>query len=333
MELINTVIFGLDCFWSSCLFFPSGVLKSLKKLCRGFFWSFGPDTRKRMIFKNWDSVCSPRTEGGFGIKEVLAWNKALLSRWIWSIAMSSGDLWSSWISSYVLRTHDFWTATVPSCCSESLRGMFRVRDCIITAVGSPSAAESLVRSWQRNGCYSTSMAYEFFRSKFPKFHNFRAVWKGISAPKHCLVTLMAVQNKLSTVDNICTRGISLVNRRVLCKNALENVGHLFFSCDFSSYIWHHILVWIGFKRRAWAISRELAWIDLRIQKRHWRAQWLQVAFTSSIYYIWLERNHRIFLGQEKSNLAIISRIKFHVCVRLLYRGRGPQEAILEAINV
>ncbi|KAK9704710.1 hypothetical protein RND81_07G006500 [Saponaria officinalis] len=271
--------------------------------------------------------------GSFGIKEVLAWNKALLSRWIWSISMGSEDLWSSWISSYVLRTHDFWTVTVPSCCSESLRGMLRVRDCIVAAVGSPNAAETLVRSWQRNGCYSTSMAYEFFRSKFPKFHNFRAVWNGICAPMHCLVTLMAVQNKLSTVDNICTRGLFLVNRCVLCKNILENVGHLFFSCDFSSSIWHHILVWIGFKRRAWTLSRELAWIDSRVQKRHWRAQWLQVAFTSSIYYIWLERNHRIFLGHEKSSLAIISCIKFYLCVRLLYRGRGPQEAILEAVNV
>ncbi|KAK9672348.1 hypothetical protein RND81_12G095100 [Saponaria officinalis] len=296
MELLNSVVFGLESFWSSCLLIPTGVLKSLKKLCRDFFWSFTPTSGKRVIFKSWDSICSPRVEGGFGIKE------------------------------------DLWSVSVSDPCSESLRAILKVRDHIVAHTGR-NGAPSLVRSWQRCGRFSTSLAYEFFRNKFPKFYGVNVVWNSISAPKNCLIALMAIQNKLSTIDNIYPRGFMLINRCVLCKKSWENVGHLFFSCDFSSVVWHHVLIWIGFKRRAWTLHREVDWVRKRIRKRHWRSQWLQVASTSTIYYIWLERNHRIFLGQEKDSSSIISCIKFHVCVRLLQRAKGPQEDILDAVNV
>ncbi|KAK9689235.1 hypothetical protein RND81_09G045200 [Saponaria officinalis] len=88
------------------------------------------------------------------------------------------------------------------------------------------------------------------------------------------------------------------------------------------YVWHHVLVWMGFKRRAWALSREFDWIMKHVRRRHWRTQWMQVAFTSSIHNIWLERNYRIFLDREMDRDSLISRIKFHVSVRVLNNVRG-----------
>ncbi|KAK9723994.1 hypothetical protein RND81_05G039800 [Saponaria officinalis] len=154
----------------------------------------------------------------------------------------------------------------------------------------------------------------------------------ITRPKLCVTTVLAVQNKLSTIDNICARGIVMVNRCVLCKSALESVRHLFFGCDYSSYVWHHLLVWLGFNRRAWALSRELEWVLKKVRQRHWRSQWLQVAFASAIHYIWLERNHRIFLDREMEGASLISRLKFHIIVRVLYRAKGVENEILDALN-
>ncbi|KAK9732835.1 hypothetical protein RND81_04G025900 [Saponaria officinalis] len=281
---------------------------------------------------NWDSICVPKEEGGFGIKEVLAWNKSLLARWIWRLIMLKGDLWSSWLRSYVLKNQSIWTVVAGSNVAESWRSMLKVRDCFLERVGDAGAAGLVVRSWIKNGSFDTSVAYQFFRSIRPRFFDAKVFWAGVISPKLCVTTVLALQNKLSTIDNICARGIVMVNRCVLCKSALESVGHLFFGCDYSSYVWHHLLVWLAFNRRAWALSRELEWVLKKVRRRHWRSQWLQVAFASAIHYIWLERNHRIFLDHEMEGASLISRLKFHISVRVLYRAKGVEDEILDALN-
>ncbi|XP_074301542.1 uncharacterized protein LOC141632942 [Silene latifolia] len=77
LSLINTVIFGLEQFWCSTLLIPKGVIKLVTKFCRQFLWGTEEGQRK-LIMKSWSSCCKPHVEGGFNIKEVLAWNKCLL---------------------------------------------------------------------------------------------------------------------------------------------------------------------------------------------------------------------------------------------------------------
>ncbi|XP_074290908.1 uncharacterized protein LOC141617633 [Silene latifolia] len=74
ISLINTVIFGLEQFWCSTLLIPKGVIKLITKLCRNFL-SGTDEEHMKLIMKSWASCCTPHNEGGFNIKEVLAWNK------------------------------------------------------------------------------------------------------------------------------------------------------------------------------------------------------------------------------------------------------------------
>ncbi|KAK9698500.1 hypothetical protein RND81_08G109100 [Saponaria officinalis] len=302
MKLINYVIFGIENFWSSCLLIPAGVLQKLKKLCRDFFWSFGSNSGKKLILKSWDSICVPKEEGGFGIKEVLACNMALLSRWIWRLVMAQGDLWSSWISSYTLRQQSVWTVTSKQSDAECWRSILKVRDYILERTWYVVAdAERLVKSWVKGDSFDTSTAYQFFRKVQPQFYGAKALW-------------------------------AMVNWCVLCKSSLENVGHLFFRCDYSNHVWHHVLIWMGFTRRAWALSREFDWVIKQVRRRQWRSQWLQVTFVSAIHYLWIERNRRIFMDCEMERATLISRIKFHVSVWVLYRAKGAESEILDALN-
>ncbi|KAK9733187.1 hypothetical protein RND81_04G049800 [Saponaria officinalis] len=186
------------------------------------------------------------------------------------------DLWSSWISSYALRQHSVWTVPSKQFDAECWRSILKVRDYIFEHTGFVVAdAECLVKSWVKGANFDTSAAYHFFRNVQPRFYGAKALWATVNGPKYCVTAVLAVQNKLSTIDNIFARGIVLVNRCILCKSSLESAGHLFFECDYSSYVWHHVLVWMGFTRRTWALSREFDWVVKQVQRRHWRSQWLQ----------------------------------------------------------
>mgnify|MGYP000921785166 CR=1 FL=1 len=70
------------------------------------------------------------------------------------------------------------------------------------------------------------------------------VWKAGGPPRHAFVFWLAVQNKLSTHDRIhkFTRGPLAC---VLCYRAMEDHSHLFFECNYTSFLWQDMLGRLG----------------------------------------------------------------------------------------
>ncbi|XP_074267032.1 uncharacterized protein LOC141590333 [Silene latifolia] len=88
---LKSVIFGMEQYWCSTLQIPKEVINLITKFCRNFLWNSEEGCRK-LIMKSWMSCCAPYQEGGFNIKEVLAWIKCILGKWIWESDEESGDI-------------------------------------------------------------------------------------------------------------------------------------------------------------------------------------------------------------------------------------------------
>ncbi|XP_074301051.1 uncharacterized protein LOC141632400 [Silene latifolia] len=136
LQLLNTVVFGLENFW-------------------------------RMVAKSWSSICSPLAEGGFCVKELLSWNKALISKWLWLIEQPPQGLWSAWHNAYNLSNCSVWDTTTQGRFSESFRSIINVKDDLLAATGSPSAARTLLQSWCFGDKFSVTAAYNWFRPRSP----------------------------------------------------------------------------------------------------------------------------------------------------------------------
>ena len=52
----------------------------------------GEDNRK-IAWINWDSICSPKDEGGLGVRRVGALNLSLLEKWCWRLLVDKEGLW------------------------------------------------------------------------------------------------------------------------------------------------------------------------------------------------------------------------------------------------
>jgi len=50
--------------------------------------------QRKIAWVNWKIVCLPRDKGGLGIKDLRAFNTALLAKWKWELFQKHGDLWS-----------------------------------------------------------------------------------------------------------------------------------------------------------------------------------------------------------------------------------------------
>lgn len=106
LPLINSELLSIVNFWISVFRLPSKCIKEVEKLCAAFLWS-GPVLKSTGAKVAWRDVCSTKSEGGLGIRDLKEANKVYGLKLIWR--MLSGDsLWEKWIKHNLLKGKNFW---------------------------------------------------------------------------------------------------------------------------------------------------------------------------------------------------------------------------------
>ncbi|KAE8679033.1 RNA-binding family protein isoform 2 [Hibiscus syriacus] len=92
--------------WSSKMLSYAGRLELIRTLCSRFFWK-GSDKAASGARVSWNKICSLKSEGGIGIKDMKTWNKACMFTLIKQILAGEGSLWVAWLHKYVIKDNDF----------------------------------------------------------------------------------------------------------------------------------------------------------------------------------------------------------------------------------
>ncbi|XP_074306038.1 uncharacterized protein LOC141641266 [Silene latifolia] len=332
IRLLNTVIFGLEQFWCSTLLIPKGLIKLITKFCRNFLWNTEEGTKK-MVMKSWATCYKLVQEGGFNIKEILAWNKCLICKWIWDIDQHSDSSWAVWNYLSNIKAGSFWTVVPKTYHSESWKSILKVRDDLIKKHGTVDAVKVILQSCVKKETLCLSLVYEQIRDKEGKVRWGKLVWRRAILPKHSVIMTLALHGKLATVDQLNKKGLIIINRCVLCKAALETHKHLFIKCSYSETIWQKLLQWMRILGRSNHMSEEIAWISSRRAKRHWKTNWFLGCLSTLVYSLWEERNCRIFRGVEHEVEYLLRRVQYIVYVRLYHvLGNYGEQEMLEYLN-
>ncbi|KAL0323597.1 UNVERIFIED_CONTAM: hypothetical protein Sangu_1979000 [Sesamum angustifolium] len=162
LELIRSVLQGVECFWLQVFPLPMAVIEKIHRLCRAFLWN-----SKRAPVA-WEDICHPKEEGGLGVRHIQSWNVALLARVLWNIHCKADTLWVKWVNEVYLRGASLWDWQPKKDDSPLLRRLAEIRDRIITDFGSTEAAIRHMTEWTDRKGLVTSIAYEYFRPKLPK---------------------------------------------------------------------------------------------------------------------------------------------------------------------
>jgi len=67
-------------FWAQVFILSQEVLHQVMKLCRNFLWG-GKDNYQRALYVAWDKVCTPKKQGGLGIKNMQNGKWHVLLNW------------------------------------------------------------------------------------------------------------------------------------------------------------------------------------------------------------------------------------------------------------
>lgn len=108
LQLIKSVIFSIQVYWSSIFLLPQATLKKIDQLLSAFLWK-GTSLGHSGAKVAWHKICVPKEEGGLGVMRIKEWNKAALSKHIWRLHCNENSLWTNWTHKVILRGRSFWT--------------------------------------------------------------------------------------------------------------------------------------------------------------------------------------------------------------------------------
>lgn len=148
------------------------------------------------------------------------------------------------------------------------------------------------------------------------------VWFPAHVPKCSVISWLAILNRLYTEDRLVLFGMKSISCCSLYPDN-ESHDHLFFNCSYSTRVWNAI---INKLNETWSPRTWANWIDLlsAVKGKSLRSTTIKLAFTVTVYYIWMERNLRKFQNITCSVAVTVHKICLVMKSRLLFLGKLPQ---------
>lgn len=140
--------------------------------------------------------------------------------------------------------------------------------------------------------FTVRSAKEFIRRHGERVMWWNVVWFKGHVPRFAFILWMAFKKKL--LSRLKEWGCVNDDSCVLCNGSLENIEHLFFDCGYTKIIWEEILRRNGIQRCATNWSGECNLALMEGKGRGFEAHIRLLTLSAAVYYIWWERNSRIF---------------------------------------
>ncbi|GFS31042.1 hypothetical protein Acr_00g0015330 [Actinidia rufa] len=305
-ELIKSVLQAVECYWLSILPIPVGVRKKITQLCRNFLWN-GKATVNKKPLVAWKDVCLPKHEGGLGIRNTKAWNKALICKTLWDIQAKKDSLWVQWIHQIYMNQVNFWEYRNRHEDSPFMKQIIiSLRDEIIEEEGLVGNAILRLNQWAPEGYLLSRLAYEFFRLKRAKNAWSKMVWHNSITPKDSFILWLRIKDRLRTRDKLRDFVEDLVCPLCMAEN--EDIDHLFFQCRVWSHVWGSIKIWLGITRAMNTLKAAIKWMIKESRGTGFSTKFKRISLACMIYHIWGATNKRIFEDKIEQPEEIIRRI-------------------------
>ncbi|GJZ56704.1 hypothetical protein Tco_0612198 [Tanacetum coccineum] len=282
LQLIRSVLCSMHIYWASMFILPSRILLDVEQLMRGFLWCQGPMKRGRA-------------------KDVPCRDRLMASAWF-------DTWWNVGPLSKIVTTRDIFRAGFDM--------SIKVNELIVNA---------RVMSW--NGVlmqvwlclFLVSNVWNCIRphSEGVPWHD--VVWFANCVPRFLFLLWVVIYGRLKTQDMLQHWDVnaSLMASCSLCEGQPDSYSHLFFECGFSSQVWNHMKGLAGLSNVRGEYKEIIDYLIPYAKRRSCKSVIAKLVFSASVYYIWQERNARLFSNQKQNSAQLIEVIKSAVHLKLI----------------
>lgn len=125
--LIKSIAQSIPTYAMQCFRIPESILRNITSLCRNFWWGQKGNERK-MALISWDNLCLSKEMGGLGLRDMKAFNTALLAKQCWRILQNPESLAATVLKGKYFPRSNFWEAKAPSNASYTWKSILSARE-------------------------------------------------------------------------------------------------------------------------------------------------------------------------------------------------------------
>jgi hypothetical protein len=147
--LIKAVVQAIPVYAMSCFRISDGICDSLNSLMSNFWWGQCENERK-VHWRSWIRICSPKKDGGMGFHDLRLFNKALLAKQGWNLNQNPNSLIGRIYRAKYYPHSSFLESKVPNHSSFIWRSLASARDLIVKGSRWCVGNGNKIRIWQDN---------------------------------------------------------------------------------------------------------------------------------------------------------------------------------------
>ncbi|GKC56750.1 hypothetical protein Tco_1084348 [Tanacetum coccineum] len=167
--------------------------------------------------------------------------------------------------------------------------------------------------------FSVSMVWSTIRPMNVKVDWFEVVWFPFYIPCHAFNLWLVVKQRLKTQDKVASWEVSdsLMSVCLLCELVSDSHEHIFFEYSFSQQVWNHMKAYAGLPNSSHVFSQILLEVSPFAKRKSSRSVIAKLVLAASAYFLWQERNWRLFKNSKKTAKQVIDCIYSSVRPKLL----------------
>ncbi|XP_020272595.1 uncharacterized protein LOC109847767 [Asparagus officinalis] len=202
LEMIKSVILGIQTFWMSNYILPIKVLEKIDNLCSGFLWS------QKIHLTSWGTICQGKEHGGLGIFAAREWNYAAAAKLLWMVHLKKDLLW---IHENYLKNQNIWIIQPRVNDSWMWKKLLKVRYILVSKFGNVEGMKNTINGCCYIGKVLLSTMYRSLIQPAPRVIWHNTVLDGFLYPKHSFTLWLTCHSRLLTKDRLCRMGILNTN--------------------------------------------------------------------------------------------------------------------------
>jgi hypothetical protein len=120
--LLKSVIQAIPTFIMSCFMFPISTCDAFRKAIADHWWGI-EDGKKKMHWRNWEWLSTPKSLGGMGFRDFMLFNQAMLGRQCWRLLTEPNSLCARVLKGRYFPECELWDAPQPRSASYTWRSI------------------------------------------------------------------------------------------------------------------------------------------------------------------------------------------------------------------